>query len=287
MKTDITIAGVKITNPEKILFPKSKITKLDLAKYYEQVAPRMLPYLENRIISTIRCPKGISLSCFFKKHLGTKDLGLKLIELPKKGDKLNDYYYITKVSGIISEVQMNTVEFHIWGSRVDNLNAPNMMVFDLDPDVGMNISQVRRGVKDLKQILDGLKLKSFLKTSGGKGYHVVVPFKEDCNWDKFKDFAKNIALLMESTRPDLYTTNVRIKNRKNRIFIDWIRNTKSATSIAPYSVRIKDQASVSMPIKWSELDTITPDGITINDALKRIKLKDPWVNFFNIDQKIN
>ncbi len=283
---EITIEKVKISNPDKIIFDDLKITKKDIVLYYQKIYSRMFPFLKNRIISTVRCPKGIEDECFFKKHLGTYNKGVELVDIPNKEGQLSDYYYIKNISGLIYEVQMNTIEFHIWGSNVKNLDKPDIMVFDLDPDEKMNLERVREGVRDLKSILDNLSLTSFLKTSGGKGYHVVIPLKPSGNWEVFREFAKNIAEIMETKWPEKYVSNIRKVNRKNKIFIDWVRNTKSATSIAPYSLRIKDKATVSMPIKWSELDLIAPDGITIKDAIKRLNRKDPWANFFKIKQQL-
>jgi bifunctional non-homologous end joining protein LigD len=169
---------------------------------------------------------------------------------------------------------------------VEELEKPDMMVFDLDPDEGMNLDTVRQGVRDIKKVLDQLSLVSYLKTSGGKGYHVVVPFMPSADWDMFHDFARRIAELMEQKWPDRYTSNVRKANRKNKIFIDWIRNGRGATSIAPYSVRARKGAKVSMPITWNELDTVAPDGVDLEDALKRIGGSDPWKDFFQIDQRL-
>lgn len=240
----------------------------------------MLPYIENRIISTIRCPEGINGPCFFKKHFETDNPGIGEIKLPSGKGKKEDYYYIKTSEGLISEVQMNSYEFHIWGSKVSNINQPDMMVFDFDPDDKLSLDKVREGVKDLKSILDELNLKSYLKTSGGKGYHVVVPTTKLKNWNKFSDFAEDIAKVMSQKWPDKYTNNVRKENRKGKIFIDWIRNTKSATSVAPYSIRARKGAKVSMPIKWSELDKVKPDEITKEEAIKRLKRKDPWEDFY-------
>ena len=173
-------------------------------------------------------------------------------------------------------MQKNSYEFHIWGSKVNSINNPNLMVFDLDPDEKLSLDKLREGVKNLKEILDDLGLKSFLKTSGGKGYHVVVPFNFKITWKKFYNVSKNIALLMERKWPDKYVTNIRKSKRKNKIFIDYYRNAKSSTFVAPYSVRLRDKASVSMPIKWSELGKIKPDDITIKEAIRRLKRKDPW-----------
>jgi bifunctional non-homologous end joining protein LigD len=162
-----------------------------------------------------------------------------------------------------------------------------MMIFDLDPDEDLNIDIVRQGVLDLKKILDDLKLKSYLKTSGGKGYHIVVPFKDKYTYKKYKKFRKiseDITKLLVEKYPDKYTNNVRFKNRDNKIFIDYFRNNKGSTFVCPYSLRIRKKCTVSMPIKWSELYKVKPDDITINDAIRRLKRKDPWKDFFDTKQ---
>lgn len=279
-KKEGIVEGVKISSPGKVIFKNPKITKMDIVSYYKAVSTRMLPFLENRILSTIRCPQGFEGECFFKKHLETKSEGIGSITLPSDKGKKEDYYYIKDITGLISEVQMNSYEFHVWGSRVPHYNQPDILVFDLDPDEGMSLAKIREGVKDLKSILDEIGLVSFLKTSGGKGYHIVVPTKKLKTWKLTREFAKTIAVLMETKWPDKYTSNVRKENRKGKIFIDWIRNTKSATSVAPYSLRVRKKARVSMPIKWSELDKVKPDGITMEMAIKRMKRKDPWEGFW-------
>ena len=188
--------------------------------------------------------------------------------------------------GLVSEAQMDTLEFHLWGSRVDTLEQPDMMVFDLDPDKGLGLEQVRRGVRDLKGILDELGLKSFLKTSGGKGYHVVLPFQPAASWDAFHDFARRIAQVMAEKWPDRYTSNVRLAKRTGKVFIDWMRNGRGATSIAPYSLRARSGARVSMPLSWKELDQTAPDAFTMDDALARIDGDDPWDGYFDVDQAL-
>jgi len=275
------LSKIKITNPDKILYKKSKITKLDVIKYYEKISIRMLPFLENRIISTIRCPEGINGDCFFKKHIETDSAGIKKIYLPNDSGNKEDYYYITDVTGLIFEAQMNSIEFHTWGSTVKKLEKPDIMVFDLDPDDKLSLKKLRDGVRDLKSILDEFNLKSYLKTSGGKGYHIVIPIKEKLTWEEFREIAKNIAKLMETKWPDKYTSNIRKEKRKGKIFIDWVRNTRGSTSVAPYSLRARPNAPVSMPIKWSELDKVSPNEITMKEAIKRMKRKDPWEDFFN------
>ncbi len=282
----IIIGGVKITNPDKIIFEDPEVTKADVARYYAKVSERMLPYAGNRILSIIRCPKGISESCFFKKHPGPDSKGIVTLPVKTGSGEQENYFYIENASGLISEAQMGTVEFHTWGSHADDPEKPDMLVFDLDPDEGMDLEQVRQGVKDTKGLLDQLSLASFLKTSGGKGYHVVVPLKPSVGWEAFHDFARHIAEIMEQKWPDRYTSNVRKDKRKNRIFIDWMRNGRGATSIAPYSIRARKGARVSMPITWEELDTVAPDGIDMENALMRIGGADPWKDFMRLEQRL-
>ena len=176
---------------------------------------------------------------------------------------------------------MNTLEFHVWGSRAARPERPDVMVFDLDPDEGLDLQAVRQGVRDLKRILDDLNLKSYLKTSGGKGYHVAVPFQPSMGWNAFRDFAKGIVGIMTEKWPDRYTGNVRKASRRGRIFVDWIRNTRGATSVAPWSVRRRPGLPVSMPIAWSELNKVAPAGIDMAEAVRRLKRKDPWEGFWD------
>lgn len=285
-QTDLIIDGIKITHPDKVLFEDPQITKEDVIRYYEKVSGYMLPYVSRRILSIVRCPKGISQACFYKKHPDSGGKGVVTLAVSTNDGEMEDYFYIENALGLIYETQMGTLEFHTWGSRVDELEKPDMMVFDLDPDEGMELSRVRQGVKDLKSILDELSLVSFLKTSGGKGYHVVVPFKPTASWDAFHDFAKRVAEVMEQKWPERYTSNIRKDKRTDKIFIDWIRNGRGATSIAPYSIRARKGAKVSMPIAWDELETVAPDGVDMEDALLRIGRDHPWKNFYKIDQII-
>jgi bifunctional non-homologous end joining protein LigD len=283
---DLMIKGVRITSPDKLIFDDPAITKAEVIRYYAEVSERMLPYVSGRILSIVRCPKGISQTCFYKKHPGPDSRGIITVSVPNSDGETEEYFYIENAAGIISEAQMGTLEFHVWGSRADQLERPDMMVFDLDPDEGMDLARIRQGVRDVKSILAELSLNSYLKTSGGKGYHVVVPLQPAASWDVFHDFAKRVAEVMGMKWPDRYTSNIRKAKRADRIFIDWIRNGRGATSIAPYSLRARKGAGVSMPISWDELDQVSPDGITMADALMRIKGSDPWEDFFRNEQMI-
>ena len=282
----IIIEGVKITNPDKVIFEDPKITKEDVVLYYSKVSQLMLPFVRHRVISIVRCPKGVSQTCFYKKHPDSGRKGITSIPVIIGSGETEEYFYIEDTSGLIYEAQMGTLEFHIWGSSTDQLEKPDMMVFDLDPDEGMDISRIRQGVRDIRSILSELSLNSYLKTSGGKGYHVVVPLNPVVTWDVFYDFAKRVAEVMEKKWPDLYTSNSRKTKRTGKIFIDWIRNGRGATSVAPYSLRARKGAKVSMPIAWDELDTVAPDGINMADAVLRITGNDPWKDFFNNNQML-
>jgi len=298
---DIYVGNVKISNPNKLMFEKPKVKKIDIVLYYAYMSKFILPYIEGRVLSVIRCPSGINGEKFYKKHPPESNIkNIKVVQIEsvdklKKKDKIpnaedkeknTDYFYIDNIDGLVYETQMNTIEFHPWGSKYKTLEKPDIMVFDLDPNKDLSIKKLRQGVRDLKSILDTLRLVSFLKTSGGKGYHIVVPFQPSVDWATFRDFAKRIAETMEKIWPDRYTSNMRMEKRKGRIFIDWERNIRGATSVAPYAIRIRPNAPVSMPIFWEELDSIKPNQITMKKAIKKVNEGNPWKDFFNIQQRL-
>ena len=270
---------IKITNPDKILFEKGKITKLDLINYYIAISKYMLPFVKDRLLSVIRCHEGAGEKCFFKKHPSNDKSMVNILN-----DDDEEYFYISNKTQLTYQVQMGTLEFHPWGSKVKNVNTPDIMIFDLDPDEKLSISKLRQAVLKVKSVLDELNLQSFLKTSGGKGYHIVVPFKSTKGWDSFYNFSKQIALIIESKWPKEFTTNLKKTERKGKIFVDYLRNNRGSTCVAPYSVRARDNATVSMPIAWEELNNIKPNEITITNYQKY--LNNSWNEFFKVNQKI-
>ncbi len=284
LKNDIEICGIVISNSSRKIFNKENICKIDVAKYYEKVSQKMLEFLSGRVLSVVRCHNSIE-NKFFKKHPTVEKEGIKKIYITNSSGKLEEYFCVKNVAGLIEQVQLGTIEFHACGSHIENFDKPDCMVFDLDPDEQLSLEKIRQGVRDLKIILDEISLQSFLKTSGGKGYHVVVPFVPSVSWEEFRNFAENVAKLMESKCPERYTSNIRKDSRNGKIFIDYLRNTKGATSVAPYSLRARAGAKVSMPIFWSELESITPDGVDMEDAIKRLE-KDPWQNFSKVKQSL-
>jgi len=270
---------IQITNPDKIVFLKEKITKLDIINYYIEVADLMIPFVENRILSVIRCHDGIDGKCFFKKH-PTND---KLVQV--YNDNGQEYFYIKDKTELIYQVQLGTLEFHTWESSVEKINQPDIMVFDLDPDEKLSIYKLRDAVKKVKSVLDQLNLKSYLKTSGGKGYHIVVPFFKSKDWESFYEFSKQIAKLVESKWPNIFTTNIRKSERNGKIFIDFLRNNRGSTCIAPFSLRARDGATISFPIAWEKLDMIKPNEINLNNFKKYINKS--WKDFFETQQTLN
>ena len=272
---EIIVCGVKISSPDKIVFPDCGITKAEVARYYEAAASRMLEYAGNRVLSVVRCHEGVGGGCFFNKHpvSGSRAQSIDV----KSGDgETHAYFYVNNKEELIAEAQLGGLEYHVWGSRADLLETPDTMVFDLDPDEGLPLSVLRDGVSELKSTLMELKLRPLLKTSGGKGYHIVVPFPVKSTWEEFRAFSKKTAKLLSEKHPELFTDNLRKEKRKNKIFIDWGRNTRGATWVAPYSLRARPGAKVSMPIAWSELNNVTPNGIDMFEALERLKGKDVW-----------
>ncbi len=282
----LKVEGIVITHPDKNLYGDDNITKREVVEYYAQVAPRMLPYMKNRILSFLRCPDGKEGSCFYQKHLDTDEKGMVKIKIKENEGKTGNYAYITGVKGLVSAAQLGILELHMWGSKVKTLEKPDLLVFDLDPDEGLELDALRQGVKDLKSVLDELSLTSFIKTSGGKGYHVVVPIKPKVSWDEAKDFTRLVATVMEKKWPKRYTCNMSKSKRKGRIYIDYLRNGRSATSVAPYSLRARKGAPISMPIFWDQLDHVAPNDITLQKALELIKGEDPWKGIFDVDQSL-
>lgn len=278
----ISVCNVEISNPQKIVFDGEKITKFEVVKYYKKVAKRMLPFLNDRLISVIRCHSG-KTSCFFKKHPNVENELIKKFYVDKNEEP---YFYVDSTKGVVFQAQMDTIEFHIWASKTKKIEMPDIMTFDLDPDKNVSLQRLRNAVKLLKNSLDELDLKSYLKTSGGKGYHVLIPFAKTKNFKTFVAFAKNIATFLENKYPNIFTANSRKEQRKNKIFVDYLRNSKGATCVCPYSLRARDNAPISFPIPWNALNKIAPNEINIKNVDKFLKRKNPWSDFFFNNQKL-
>ena len=267
------IAGIKISSPDKVLYPNDNIIKLDVLKYYDKVAEMMLTFIKNRPLAVIRCHDSIE-NGFFKKHPTTERDSVNTFF---DGDE--EYFYVKSKKDIIFQAQMGTIEFHTWGSKYPKIDQPSIMVFDLDPGEDISLERLREGVQDLKNVLTELRLEAFLKTSGGKGYHVAVPFKKCRDWETFSSFSKKVAELLELQFPKKYTTNIRKNQRQGKIFVDYLRNTKGATCVAPFSLRARNGAPISVPIAWKDLDKVAPSQITLKNITKKVLSSEAWAGF--------
>ena len=247
-------ASVTISNRDRVIFPESGETKGDLADYYAAIAPLMLPFAARRPISLVRCPQGRARKCFFQKHdSGSFGQHVHHVPITEKDGGTEDYIYIEDAAGILACVQMGTIEFHGWGSRSDDVEAPDRMIFDLDPDVGLDFEDVKQAAKDIHDRLTNLGLASFAMLSGGKGVHMIAPLTRGHDWETHKDFARRFAEAMALAEPDRFTATMSKAKRKGKIFIDWLRNQRGSTAVVPYSARSRSGAPVAVPIAWDEL----------------------------------
>jgi len=247
--------AVNISNRERVIFPESGQTKGELADYYEAVAPLMLPWLAGRPISLVRCPQGRAKKCFFQKHdSGSFGPSVHHVPVTEKRGNVEDYLYVEDAEGLLTCVQMGTIEFHGWGSRASDVEAPDRMVFDLDPDEGLDFEDVKSAAKDIHAKLTEIGLTSFAMLSGGKGVHIVVPLTPGHSWDAHKDFSKRFAEALSMAEPDRFIANMSKAKRVGKIFIDYLRNQRGATAVLPYSARARAGAPVAVPIAWGELD---------------------------------
>ncbi|SFD10215.1 ATP-dependent DNA ligase LigD phosphoesterase module/ATP-dependent DNA ligase LigD polymerase module [Tropicimonas isoalkanivorans] len=269
--TGQTVAGIRITHPERVVYPDAAITKRQVADYYAAVADRMLPTCEDRPLSLVRAPEGMRGETFFQKHAGKGfPDALRTVEIGESDGQMEPYMYVTDASGLVGAAQMGTLEFHIWGSRRDRLERPDRMVFDLDPDEGLAFAEVVAAAGDLRDILSDLGLPAWPMVTGGKGIHVVVPLRRVAEWETVKLFSRVLATLMAEKEPDRFTATMSKAKRKGRIFIDWLRNERGATAIAPFSLRARDGAPVAMPVGWDELGQLrTAQAFPLQAALER------------------
>jgi bifunctional non-homologous end joining protein LigD len=247
--------AVTISNRERVIFPESGETKGDLADYYAAIAPLMLPFAAKRPISLVRCPQGRAKKCFFQKHdSGTFGEAVRHVPIREKDGGSEDYLYLDGADGLVACVQMGTIEFHGWGARADAVERPDRMIFDLDPDEGLDFRECVKAAQDIRARLADLGLVTFAMLSGGKGVHVVVPLRPGHDWETHKDFARRFAEALSIAEPDRYVATMSKAKRKGRIFIDWLRNQRGATAVLPYSARARPGAPVAVPIAWDELD---------------------------------
>jgi len=284
-KNDVSVAGVRLTHPDRIYWEDIGITKHDLADFYVQIWKWMRPHLVGRPIALVRCPEGASGQCFFQKHaragIPTEHLHL----VAEKGDKIIS---VDGLEGLIALVQGGVLEIHTRGTTIDDRERADRLVFDLDPGPGTGWKDVVAAARDVRERLQSVKLKSFLKTSGGKGLHVVLPIKPT-PWEQVKMFTKAVAEAMEADEPDRYVSTAAKAKRNKRIFIDYLRNSREATAVAPYSTRARAGAPVSVPIDWSELGGLkAASQYTVQNLVQRLARQrtDPWASISRLKQSL-
>jgi len=279
-----------LTNPDKVLYPEQGITKREVLEYYELVAPRMLPQVANRPLTLVRCPNGYDKQGFFQKHPGKAKLpGMREVAIREKEGK-SPYSVIDDELGLFSLVQLGALEIHTWGSRADDFEHPDILVFDLDPDPSVGYRAVIDAALTIRGVFEHAKLETFVKTTGGKGLHVVVPLTPKHTWATIKPFTKAIAQSMAHDYPDRYIAMASKAARKGKIFVDYLRNDLTATAVAPYSVRAREAAGVATPLFWDELSVkLKPSGYNIGTIAERLaQLKsDPWADFLTTRQTIS
>jgi bifunctional non-homologous end joining protein LigD len=286
----LSFDGVRLTHPDRVLYPENGLTKLDLARYYRAVGDWALPHLAGRPLTLVRCPGGHGKPCFYQKHLGKgAPAAIGQVDVPENG-KTEAYPVIKDLAGLIGLVQMDVIEIHPSGATATKLETPDRITFDLDPDEGLEWPRVTEAAVAIREALRAIGLESFAKTTGGKGLHVVVPLQARLGWDEVKTFTKWVADQFVAQSSDRFTANMAKRARQGRIYIDYLRNSRGATAIGAYSPRARPGATVSTPLFWEEVEkSVRPQGFTVATVPQRLaSLKtDPWAEIGKIRQSIS
>jgi bifunctional non-homologous end joining protein LigD len=282
------VSGLRFTSPDRVVYPDVGVTKLELAQHYVAVIDQMLPHLRMRPVTMIRCPDTYE-KCFFQKHIDEASHyeGVTQVKL-KENKGTNIYAAIDTVKGLIALVQLGVVEFHTPGIRRDKIDQPDRFIIDFDPDEGMDWPRIVEAALAMRDLLLEIGLKSYVKTTGGKGLHVVVPIRRSRSVEEVRAFSGALAGMFEAVAPKRYTTNVSKAKRKDKILIDYLRNAPGATAVEVFSARARAGAPVAMPVSWEELSEIRGDSFTVRNAKDRLASlrADPWEDFFDVRQSI-
>ncbi|WP_243050876.1 non-homologous end-joining DNA ligase [Dyella sp. RRB7] len=284
------IDGIVITHPERVVYPDDDITKQDIADYYAAVMDWFLAGVSQRPTSVLRYPEGIGEKGFFQKHPIRGLQHTEHVRLREESGELDDYICPRSAASIIELVQFGAIEFHPWAARADSLDEADYLVFDLDPAPGLGWSEVVEAARLVKSRLAELALQSFVRTTGGKGLHVVVPLHSSCGWDVAKRFAQGFAHRLEEAQPHAFVAHASRSEREGKIFIDYLRNSRGATSVASYSLRARTGATVAMPLRWTELGKCQgAQDFTIRTARRRLAglRSSPWEGFDTLRQSLH
>jgi bifunctional non-homologous end joining protein LigD len=275
---------VTISHGDRVIDEGSGVTKGELARYYDAVADLLLPYAKSRPLALVRCPNGRDETCFFQKHL-MPGMG-KLVRRSTVGE--HEVLHVTEAGGIVELAQFGVIEIHGWGSRLPAADKPDWIVIDLDPDEGLPYERVVEAAFEARESLRSVGLESWVKTTGGKGLHVVAPFRPQHGWDAVKTFTRAIAEDLARREPDAYTATLSKAARRGKIFVDYLRNGEGATAVLPYSARARPGVTVAMPVAWDDLDRVHPGDFTVRTApafLAR-RRRDPWADLLATKQRL-
>jgi bifunctional non-homologous end joining protein LigD len=283
------VAGVRITHPGRVLYPDPPLTKIALAEYYETIADWIVPHVEGRPLTLVRCPEGIRGDCFFMKHSKVwAPAPLRRVRIQEK-TKLGEYLIADDLPAIVGLVQMGILEIHTWNSVYEDVERPNRIVIDLDPGEKVAWPQVVEGARMVRSALAALDLDCFPKTTGGRGLHVVVPLTPHADWSACLAFSRQLSEALERSDPASYTTKYARVGRERKILLDYLRNNRTNTSIAAYSVRARPGAPVSVPLTWDELrPTLDPRSFAVVSVIGRLGTlrTDPWKRYWTLRQKL-
>ena len=281
--------GIPLSNLDKVLYPENGLSKGALVAYYAAIGEWMLPHLAGRPLTIVRCPDGRHKHCFYQKH-AKPGQPPAIHRLPIEDDgEVVEHMMVDDLAGLLGLVQLGALEIHTWGCRKGRLDRPDVLIFDLDPDEALPFAEVVDAAVEVRGQLAGLGLESFVKTTGGKGLHVVVPIERRTGWDEAKEFCHQVALAMTRMRPDRYVAVAGKGKRRGKIFIDYLRNGFGASAIAPYSTRSREGAPVAAPLSWQELSAgIRPADFTVTSMARRIASleRDPWHGYDQVKQSI-
>ena len=283
-----TVVGVRISHPDRVIYPDLGMSKIQFAQYFERIADWIIPHLAGRPLTLVHCPAGIAAPCNFLKH--AKAWGpnaLRRVRIREK-TKVGEYLVADSIEAVVSLAQMGIVEIHTWNSTADDIERPNRIVWDLDPGPEVSWQRVVKAAELVREVLTTLKLRSWVKTTGGRGLHVVVPLKPKRTVPECLDFSRAVSEAIVSTDPHTYTTAFAKSGREHKILIDYLRNNRTNTSVCAFSPRARAGATVSMPLGWNELRE--PPGrwtiLTASRRLARIR-KDPWADYWEGAQTIS
>jgi bifunctional non-homologous end joining protein LigD len=292
----VEVAGVSISHPERVLFPSAKITKLDLARYYEAIADWILPHVTDRPLTLVRCPTGTGVSgakkaddCYYMRHSKVwAPPAVRRVRIRER-TKVGEYLIADSIPALVGLAQMDVLELHTWNSRFARIEQPDRLVIDLDPGDRVTWPAVVTAARGVRELLDALGLQSFVKTTGGRGLHIVVPLVPRAGWTECLDFARAVAGVLVRRQPEQFTERFAKIGREDKILVDYLRNNRTNTSIAAYSTRARPEATVSVPLAWNELTSSRlPARFTLRTVLTRLhRLRtNPWKGYETTRQTI-